>query len=385
MKTAAESLAWLDAHYQGVFDLLNDLVTPEAVFDVFSTLSDNYTPTLTAHRVQGPAIERLVAQGIGSASPVKVERNLRGSGVIGVTVGEAPPALWLSAHTDICSYLITSRGEDGRYVVTPFCSHGASPGSRTAVALGDPAGEGPLERLVEGVMVTHEDGSITFECGRTDLPPWTRVVHHLPARWDRETGQIFGFFDNQGGSTAILMAARVLSHLKANVFIALCDEEEGPVATGSLSFARASRRLLARTPPEQLPNLVVVTDGHSQEAYVKAGQPARFGHGALFSGMGNGARGSVTPPHYLPFLRALSTGLAGRGIDFVEDLSYVGRSDDISYIHATQNVLRFGFAGIYAHFDKTPYANIDDMVNLVKVFVVFSLIAQDPEWQAAYL
>lgn len=384
MYDARKSITWIQAEYPELFPLLDEVVTPEAYFELFKSLSDNYSPTLTVSRVQGPLVERLLAPGIGSANRVRVSPNLRGSGSIGIQIGQEPAPIWISAHADICSYL-TGPWRDGGYPLTPFCMHRARPGRRAAMALGAPLERGPLPQLCEGEMVTHDDGAVVFETDRDDLPVWTRVVHHLPATWNRESDEIYGFIDNQGGSAALLLAARVLSHLNANVLLVLNDEEEGPVDVGNRGFSRALTRLLHRTPQSALPDFVVVVDAHQQEAALEAGRSTSFGRGATFSGMASGARGAVTPPHLLAFTRDLAETLVDYGISLSENHDYVSRSDDVSALFYTPNINLIGFPGAYAHFDRQPFARCMDLVHLTRVLVVYALVAQDPRWRADFL
>lgn len=384
MNEARKSINTILQPYEGLFERLDRMVTPEACFDLFASLSDNYSPTLTVSRVQGPLVEALLAEGVGSASPVRVERSLRRSGTIGVIVGEEPAPIWLSAHADICSYL-TGAWNGNAYPLTPFCMHRARPGRRPAWAVAAPDGAGPLQRLAAGAMVTDEQNRVFFETERRDLPLWTRVVHHLPASWDRTSDEIHGFIDNQGGSAAMLLAARVLSHFKANALLLLNDEEEGPVNIGNRAFSRAHTRLLHRTPHDLLPEMTVIVDAQQQEGQLESGHPTSFGRGATFSGAASAARGAVTPPQLLAFTRELAGELAGRGIALSENPNYVSRSDDVSALFYTQNVSVIGFPGAYSHFDRTPVARCGDLVHLTKVLVVYVLVAQDPAWREAYL
>jgi hypothetical protein len=370
--------------YDNLLPILDEIVTAEAYFDLFKQLSDNYSPTLTVSRVQGPLAESLLADTKCNANPVRVEQNLRGSGSIGLVLGKEPAPIWLSAHADICSYL-TGEWDGQRYPLTPFCMHRARPGRRDAMALGAPQGRGPLPRLSEGVMVTEPDGGIFFETADSNLPLWTRVVHHLPATWDRDTDEIHGFIDNEGSSAALLLAARVLSHFNVNALLLLNDEEEGPVDMGNQGFSRAMTRLLHRTPHNQLPEMVIVSDAQQQEKRMEAGQSTDFGAGALFTGATSGTRGSVTPPHLLAFTRQLGAELGEVGIKLVENSDYVSRSDDISAMFYTQNVAVIGFAGAYPHFDKVPVARCNDLVHMTKALVVYALVAQDEEWRKQYL
>lgn len=374
----------LDEQYVDLWQRLEEMVTPQATFEIFKQLSDNYSPTLTVSRVQGPLVQKLAQRGAGSRSPLQVAHNARGSGSISLTVGTEPAPVWLSGHADICSYL-TGAWENGRYALTPFCMHRAGAGRRAAVALETPQGRGPLQQVAYGDMVTDEEGRVFFETDAPDLPLWTRVVHHLPASWDEESDVFHGFIDNQGTCAALILAARVLSHYAVNVVLLLNDEEEGPVDKGNQGFSRALGRLLNRTPHEKLPQLVVVSDVHQQESHIAAQRGTQFGQGALFSGASSGTRGAVVPPQILAFNRRLAQALALRGIKLTENHGYVSRSDDVSALQYTQNIALIGFPGVYAHFDRTPAARCMDLVHLTRTLIVYALLAQESEWQAAYL
>jgi hypothetical protein len=365
-------------------EVIDRLITGETYFEIFRRLSDNYSPTLTVTRVQGPLVEEIVGQGAGDQRRIGVNRSLHRSGSIGVGVGHGRPALWLSAHADICGYL-TGAWDGNGYPLTPFCMHRASPGRRAAVALAAPEGAGPLERLAQGDMVTLESGDVRFECDRADLPLCTRVVHHQPASWDRASDRVVGFIDNQAGSAAMLLAAQTLSHFDASALFLLNDEEEGPVDKGSQGFSRAATRLLHRTPLDELPSYVVVTDGHEQETALEQGGETLFGKGATFAGLSSRARGAVTPPQLVAFTRAFAGELESHGIRLVEHGGYVGRSDDISALQFTPNVSLIGYPAAYAHFDKTPFSHMSDLVHLTKSLVLLALVAQDAGWQERYL
>lgn len=379
-KTAVEQL---EQRYPGLWRILEETVTPEAYFHLFQALSDNYSPTLTVSRVQGPLVESLLAD-LPAGGSVQVVRSLRGSGSIGVLFGREPAPVWLSGHADICSYL-TGDLRDGRYALAPFCMHRADAGRRAAVALAPSAAPGPLTRIATGEMITDDAGNVTFETDEHNLPRWTRVVHHLPAYWDRQSDAFHGFIDNEGTCAALLLAARVLARYPVNVLMVLNDEEEGPVDKGNQTFSRALTRLLNRTPFADLPEVVIVSDVQEQESRLRAGIEPLFGKGALYSGVSSGARGAVTPPHLLAFTRELAGELAQHDVSLSENDGYVSRSDDVSALQYTQNINLIGFAGVYPHFDRTPTAYCSDLVQLTKTLVIYALIAQDPQWRRTYL
>ena len=374
----------IENRYPDLWQRLEDIVTADNYFQIFKQLSDNYSPTLTVSRVQGSLVNSMLSGDCGDVSSVQVVPNLRGSGSIGIKVGAEPAPAWLSGHADICSYL-TGSWDGSWYDLTPFCMHRAGPGRRAAVALSAPEGSGGLNHIAYGDMVTDEEGRVFFESNARNLPRWTRIVHHLPATWEQDSDEIHGFIDNQGTCAALVLVARVLSHYKVNALLLLNDEEEGPVDKGNQGFSRAMGRLLNRTPHDQLPEMVLISDAHQQESRVKAVEPTLFGQGALYTGGSSGARGAVTPPQLLAFTRELATELANYGIKLKENDGYVSRSDDVSALQYTQNINLIGFPGIYPHFDQTPTSRCSDMVHLTRTLVIYALIAQDAEWRRVYL
>jgi hypothetical protein len=384
MTTATYSLDRILDRHPEALATLDRVVTGEAYFRIFQQLSDNYSPTMTVSRVQGPLVARLLAEGAGDPARLSFDPNTRRSGSMTVKVGDGRPVVWLSAHSDVCSYL-TGPWDGSGYPLTPFCMHRTTFGTRAAMALAAPRGHGPLERLAEGVMITAEDSSVRFVCDRDDLPRHTRVVHHQAASWNQESGVVSGFLDNQAGSAALLLAAQALSHFDVNALMLLNDEEEGPVDKGNQGFSRAANRLLHRTPVDELPLYAIVSDGHGQEEMLRHNKPTTFGQGASFTGMSSQARGAVTPPQLLEFARELQAWAGPYGIPMVEHPGYVGRSDDISMMQFTPNVSIVGYPSAYSHFEHPPIAQMSDLVALTKVLALMAMAANDEAWQEAYL
>ncbi|MEM7117889.1 MAG: hypothetical protein AAF614_35995 [Chloroflexota bacterium] len=376
--SAKAYLQQMEQQYQGIWERMEAEITAVSYFNLFKQLSDNYSPTLTVSRVQGPLVESLLAD-----TDVKVDRSLRKSGTIGLTIGQEPAPIWFTGHADICSYL-TGNWTGSGYPLTPFCMTRADPGARTAVALGSPTQSVPLTRLADGEMITNEDGSTFFATDNPNLPLWTRVVYDIDASWNQENEEIYGYIDNQATCAALVLAARMLANYDVNVLLLLNDEEEGPVDKGNQGFSRAMLRLLNRTPLDQLPDAVINGDVHQAESRIEEGRDSLFGKGALFSGASSGTRGSVTPPQLLDFARDLSSELANHSIQLSENDSYVSRSDDISAMQFIQNVMLLGFAGSSSHFNRTPTMRCTDLVNFTKTVVVYALLAQDPSWREAY-
>ncbi len=380
--TTNSHFSTLSQKYPDLWQRLAEIVRPEPYFELFQQLSDNYSPSLTVSRVQGDLVASLLAPE-QAAGQLTVDKSLRRSGSIGIRLGAAPAPVWFSAHADICSYLTQSPNDQG-YPLIPFCMPRCDAGSRPAVALAEPNGSGPLEIIAEGAMVTEADGSVHFATD-AELPLWTRVVYQSTAVWNRETDEIHGYIDNQVSSAAHILAARVLAAYDVNVQFVINDEEEGPVDKGNQGFSRAMTRLLHRTPVTELPDLVIVSDGHGQGPYQDAGEADYFGRGALFAGVSSKARGAVTPPQLVAFNRELIGFLNSQGISAAESPGYVGRSDDISAMQYTPNVVILGSAGASSHFHRTPTAHCQDQVNLTKALVVYALLAQDDDWREHYL
>jgi len=93
----------------------------------------------------------------------------------------------------------------------------------------------------------------------------------------------------------------------------------------------------------------------------------------------------VTHPRLLAFQRELAAYLGRHGVALHENSGYVSRSDCVSAMAATPNVVLIGVPGAYSHFADTPRAHIADLVNLAKTLVVYTLVAQDKAWRERYL
>jgi hypothetical protein len=356
---------------------LHAAITCERAFEVFKRISDIRAPTLMARHTRGRAIEQLVA-----GSSLAYTHNLWGSGCAALTLGRAErKPIWSFAHIDIISFLTGAREATG-YALTPFCEAKQTDGRRAAQALGYNTASGQLETLAQGWLLSRS-GAHVFETA-AELPPATRVVYASSAEWDRGSGVVQGCIDDAAGAAALVLCAQALAALPdpVDALFVFADEEEGPVAPGPQAFARGSARLFHRAPRETLPELVTVTDTHD------VGQDAngvlrseRFGTGACFAAFGSHARGGVTPPPLLAAERALAAQLAEHDIALVENVAYVGRSDDASAILATPNVALIGCPGAYAHFAQRPRIHIDDLVNLAKSLAALILTAQDAAWR----
>ena len=379
--------------YSDLFERMETVITPEAAFRVFQQLADTYAPTLTARYTRGLTIQRIMEdmQGVGSLrDKLLLDLNFRRTGNVAITLGtQAVKPIWVFAHLDNISYL-TGPKVDGLYALTAFHEPRISDGERDGVALGYDDSSQRLRIIAEGMIITSQAGTHSeFRTEEADLPPATRVVFQTEASWDGSTGMLYGSVDDAFGCAALVMCAIVLSSFDVDALIVLTDEEEGVVGVGNTAFARGSQRMISRTDPNELPSIMSVTDLHEISPSVDDNgeviEVPGCGEGALFAGFASGTRGGVTPPHVLAAMREVSGWINGKGILLRENQSYVSRSDCMSAMMATQNVILMGFPGAYSHFDKTPRAHIDDLVALSKSLTVLIAAAQSSDWRKHYL
>lgn len=368
---------------------LNEVINRERAFATFKRVADTYAPTLTVRYTRAPVVEALLSeaktQGVCGEN-VAFHRNYLSSGNMALSFGAAErKPIWSMAHLDIISFL-TGERRNGRYPLTPYCEARQTTGVRPAMALAFAPGTSRLEMIAQGQLHSTEAGHF-FETDVADLPPATRVVYTNEATLDQASGMIYGNVDDAFGCTALILAAQALAHYQIEALMILTDEEEGVVGVGNPAFSRGSARLLNRIAPEQLPDLITITDLHEEVRDLAQGtlDNSRFGQGGLFAGFASGARGGVTPPQLLAFQRELARYLATQGIALQENAGYVSRSDCISAMMATPNVALIGFPGAYSHFIDIPRAHVDDLVHLAKTMVTYILIAQSQAWREQYL
>ncbi len=381
----------LECRSPGFTRRLQDIVTPERTFDLFRRIADTYAPTLTIGHTRAPVLaDQLQAareEGLVDAR-MDFECNYLQTGVAAAFLGKREAIqTWSVAHLDHISYLTEPRQEAG-YPLTPFCQSRQNPGSRPGVALGFDTATGQAIVLAEGELVT---GSASargvesvhfFKTDAQDLPLATRICYATAARWDRDTNMAYGCIDNAASCVAQLLAALVTAPYDPNVMVLWPDEEEGVVDLGPPSFARATLRLVHRTPPHLLPHLVFVSD--IQDLLFATGvdprDPAHFGQGASMEGYASRARGAVTPPRLQTAMRDLVRGMKALDISVRETGRYINRSDDTSLVMATPNVAFLSCPGAFTHFQETPKVSVLDIMHLAKALAVSWMAAQDPEW-----
>jgi hypothetical protein len=100
------------------------------------------------------------------------------------------------------------------------------------------------------------------------------------------------------------------------------------------------------------------------------------GAGAVLAEFASLGRGAVTPPHLYELARRQAARAAAVGVSVQQsNNAYTSRSDDVSVILRTPNVLLLGFPGFNRHFDLgEPRANLHDLIDLSKAYVYFSAL-----------
>ena len=282
--------------------------------------------------------------------------------------------LWYFAHLDTISYLVQPR-EAGRYPLVPFCLHLTSDGLRAARAYRYELASNRYRICAEGDLVS-EAGLPYFvpPDSAVDLRPGDRIVPVAPERRSSD-GAFVGNLDNAGGVAALGVAAPVLAEAGIPAMLAFPDEEEGPAGSGSQVMGRGGSRIVGMLPA---PDLAIIAD--MQQAGVEAdtaGQDGptnttRLGQGAVLAEFSSLARGAVTPP----LARWWSDRIGGLGVKIQKsNNAYTSRSDDVSVLLKTPNILLLGFPGFNRHFDLAdPMANLFDIVDLAKALVYVSAV-----------
>src|SRR5260370_42321990 len=185
--------------------------------------------------------------------------------------------------------------------------------------------------------------------------------------------------DKAGGVAGVLGDAPVLAAAEVEALLAFPDEEEGPPGSGNHMIGRGSSRILNLLP---VPELGVVSDVQQTGGDSPPNTPdgggdgAKPGEGAVLTECSSLPRGAVTPPHLYALAVEFVAALQKFGVNVqISNNSYTSRSDDVSAMLKTPNVLLLGFPGFNRHFDLgEPTANIYDLVNLAKAIVYFAAL-----------
>lgn len=375
---ALNSLAASVAELQSSVD---SHITSDRVLRYLSAFANTPAPSTAASAMRGPVLRDLLqTDGVRFGARIALDSNFGNTGSTVITTGSGDDArrLWYFAHLDTISYLVQPRERD-RYPLVPFCYHLTQDGIRSARAY--------RYELASRIYAVCAEGELISEAGfpyfrsrddKTPLRPGDRVVPVAKCRSTAD-GHFIGHIDNAGGVAALAVAAAVLAEAGVEAMLAFPDEEEGPMGSGSQMMGRGGSRIVGPLPP---PDLAIIADvqqaGGAPHAAVHKGQlnNTRLAQGAVLSEFSSLARGAVTPPHLYALARFWSDRLVEVGVKVQEsNNAYTSRSDDVSVLLKTPNILLLGFPGFNRHFDNAePSANLFDIVDLAKALVYASTI-----------
>lgn len=356
--------------------------TPERVRRYLRALSDVPAPSGAASALRAPVLKRLLRDdGLLEHPRLHLHEDFERTGNLVMLTGAPDPAkpLWYFTHLDTLSYLVQPR-ENGRYPLVPFGYHLIREGTRNALAYRFRLDENRYEVVARGRLGNHDGAPVFVPDDDPGLRPGDRIVLTAPYREDPDSGEITAHLDNAGAAAALAVAAGVLARAGIDALLAFPDEEEGPESSGNQAMGRGGTRLVNLLPP---PELAFVGDvqqaGGGPRADTRGGPESatRLGGGAVLSEFSSLARGAVTPPHLYALADAHADALqrsAGVRVQRSNN-AYTSRSDDVSLLLRTPNLLLLGFAGFDRHFDHgEPRAHLGDLVDLARAFVYFALL-----------
>jgi hypothetical protein len=368
-------------------------VTRERVRRYLSALVDTAAPSTAAAAMRAPVLKRLLAaDGAFDDGGLRLDPDFAGVGSPVIFTGAAAAAkpFWAFAHLDTISYLVQPN-EDGRIPLVPYCVHLMRDGECAAKAYRYDFETNSYRVVAEG-KIESSDGSPFFRAvsPNAKLRPGDRVAPFSSFRETGEDGLFTGLMDNAGGVAALAVAAPVLAEAGVEAMLAFPDEEEGPVGAGNQTMCRGSSRIASLLPP---PKLAIVTDvqqgGGDKDADARGGveNSTRLGGGAVLSEFSSLARGAVTPLDLYGSARRMAILIADFGVRVQEsNNAYSSRSDDVSVMMKTPNVLLLGYPGFNRHFDRgLPRAHLDDVIHLAKAVVYASALGPIVEDRRAAL
>ena len=357
-------------------------ITRERVRRYLSALVDTPAPSTLAGPMRAPVLRRLLDEdGALGTDRLHFHADFGRTGSLVILTGSPGTAkpLWYFAHLDTISYLLQP-GDDERYPLAPFCAHMIADGTRPAQAYRYDLSKNAFSVVARGRLESHA-GTPFFrpDSSAPPLRPGDRIVMASSYREDPGSGVFTGPMDNAGGVAALAVAAPVLARAGIEAMLAFPDEEEGPIAPGNQMIGRGGSRLVSLLP---VPELAIVTDvqqgGGTPDADSRGGveNSTRLGAGAVLSEFSSFARGTVTPPDLYALARHASGLLLDLGVKIQEsNNAYSSRSDDVSVMLKTPNILLLGFPGFNRHFDRgEPRAHLDDVVHLAKALVYMSTL-----------
>ncbi len=353
-------------------------ITPERVARYLTAIADTPAPSTAASAMRAPVLRDLLrSDGVGGAN-LRIDANFHNTASTVMLTGTSDhKPLWHFAHLDTISYLVQSL-DDRRYPLAPFCYHLTENGSRSARAYRFDLREGRYVVAAEGRLESENGVPFFVSADPTvALQRGDRVVP-IAKCGPSADGNWTGHFDNAGGVAALAVAAPILAEAGIEAMLAFPDEEEGPHGSGNQVMGRGGSRIVSRL---AAPDLAIVADmqqagGGASERMPGPENTTRLGEGAVLSEFSSLARGAVTPPPIYALARHL-VGLVGQvGVKVQEsNNAYTSRSDDVSLMLKTPNILLIGFPGFDRHFDRAePRAELSDIVDLSKALVYASLL-----------
>jgi putative aminopeptidase FrvX len=302
-----------------------------------------------------------------------------GSPVIFTGDGGIEKPLWVFAHLDTISYLVQPN-QGGRVPLVPYCVHLMHDGECPANAYRYDFESNRYRVVAEG-RIESSAGSPFFRAMTqgVEFRPGDRIAPFSSFNDLGQDGLFTGLMDNAGGVAALAVAAPVLAEAGVEAMLAFPDEEEGPVGAGNQTMCRGSSRIANLLSP---PKLAIIADvqqgGGGPDADTRGGveNSTRLGGGAVLSEFSSLARGAVTPLGLYGLARRMADVIAEFGVRVQEsNNAYSSRSDDVSVMMRTPNVLLLGYPGFNRHFDRgLPRAHLDDVVNLAKAVVYASVL-----------
>ena len=362
--------------------LVDAHITLERLRRYLISLSNAAAPSTAASVIRNSILkEHLRDDGAFKSGHLHFHDNFGNTGSTAILTGSSDfqKPLWYFAHLDTLSYLVQPR-QGAHYPLVPFCHHLIRDGSRQAAVYRFDLSKGQYLIVANGRLES-EDQRPFFkpENSSLQLRPGDRIVLSAKYQEDPVSGDFFAHIDNAGAVAALATAAPVLAMAKIDALLAFPDEEEGPVGSGNQVMGRGSTRIANLLP---VPNFVIVSDvqqaGGDAQADTRNGieNSTRLGNGAVLGEFSSFARGAVTPPHLYALAVSFAETLQEFGVKIQEsNNAYTSRSDDVSALLKTPNVLLLGFPGFNRHFDLgTPKANLHDLVSLAKALVYFAVL-----------
>lgn len=362
--------------------LVERFVTRDRVRKYLKALVNTPAPSTAAAAIRVPVMKRLLEEdGAFLTGRLHFDEDFGGVGspviVTGRADGDKP--FWCFAHLDTISYLV--QPVQGDYTpLVPYCVHLMRDGACTANAYRYEFDSNRYVVAAEGMIESTGGAPVFRPNGKSEpLRAGDRVAPLSPYREIDGSGLFTGLMDNAGGVAAVAVAALALAEAGVEALLAFPDEEEGPVGAGNQTMCRGSSRIVSLLSP---PALAIVADvqqgGGDADADARGGveNSTRLGGGAVLSEFSSLTRGSVTAPDLYEFARRMSGVINGFGVRVQEsNNAYSSRSDDVSIMLRTPNVLLLGYPGFNRHFDRgLPRAHLDDVLHLAKALVYASAI-----------